>query len=97
MLAPLEIVRSADFNRNHDRTLCRIGKGRPCVICGRAVVAPKSMVRVGLGGGHLMDKDDYRKGDLGFCPVGSDCLRRNPAVAPYVVTVEESNRPDQGE
>jgi len=70
-----------------------------CVICDKPVkLGPKTaMVWVHMGDNHIVTPEEGRRLDesgqagasLGYQPVGSDCLRRNPALKPYVVRLSE--------
>lgn len=71
----------------------RSGDCDPCVICGIGVAKPKFQCHVIGGGGIALLPDDEalfaadataQAGDLGCQPVGTDCLRRFPAMKPYV-------------
>jgi hypothetical protein len=67
-----------------------------CVICRLAMPSPKFMCHVIDGGGvalHPEDESIYVPdgGDLLFHPVGSDCLRKHPAMKPYAVKVDSSD------
>lgn len=56
-----------------------------CVFCGRdtSKQGKSQGVYVGAGGGVIVHPDDYEKsidgGDMGWFPVGSECIKRVPA------------------
>lgn len=62
----------------------------PCVVCGKAVKAPGVyFVHAVEGGGYVCTPDEDaarfgRSDDLGLQPIGSDCVRKHPELAPYV-------------
>jgi len=67
----------------------RNGDGYPCVVCGLPMPAPKFLCHVIDGGGYAVHPDDdalYAPdgGDMGCQPVGTECLRKNPELKPYV-------------
>lgn len=66
----------------------------PCVICGLSVSKPRFHCHMIGGGGVALHPDDESEfaadsseqaGDMGFYPVGSDCLRRFPEMKPFVI------------
>lgn len=73
------------------------GQGRyyPCVICNRDVKHPRYTLHVVDAGFHAVHPDDepYDDGgsDLGYLPIGTECLRRFPQLKPYVHR-EESDK-----
>lgn len=65
------------------------GEAYPCIICGKAVTSkhPKYL-RVVEGGSYAVLPEfqgdyDGDPGDLGFYPIGSECLRNHPELRPY--------------
>lgn len=70
----------------------RGGDGLPCVICGLTVTKPKFECHLVLGGDHALHPEDeaafaadteQQRGDMGYYPVGTDCLRRFPEMRPF--------------
>jgi len=71
----------------------------PCAVCDKPlnVTKHKLFVWVHEGGASVVTEAEGkelnaagRKGaDMGLQPVGRDCLRKNPQLAPYVITVNE--------
>lgn len=68
----------------------------PCVICGKPIkdTKVKHRVYVDNGGQHLLSPEaaaahpeNYK--ELGMWPIGTDCLRQHPELAPYVVSSGE--------
>lgn len=60
---------------------------QPCLICGRPVdtkSAGTRWIHVIEGGSHAAEPGDVidQAGDLYFHPIGSDCLRNQPALKP---------------
>lgn len=83
-----EIKRTADYDKNYwipgDEWLT------PCYICGRIIDQrkPHTLVHFGFGGWHAVTEEENatnEAGDLGFWPVGSECLRQQPELRPYAV------------
>lgn len=71
---------------NERRFPCRDEKALPCVVCGKAVHKPETMVYLADGNSRIISPDevgDYA--DAGLYAVGADCLKRHPALKPYVV------------
>lgn len=66
-----------------------------CVVCSKPVkIGPRtSMVWVHLGGNYVVTAEESKRlnesghsgSDLGYQAVGSDCVRNNPALKPYIV------------
>lgn len=78
----IRIPRNADYR---DRAT---GGQSPCVICGRGVDQPDTLLELVDGGDVAclpgtadVDLPSY----LGLHPIGSDCLHRHPELRPYVV------------
>jgi len=79
------------------KNLERFGNGDdpPCAICGKGVKRGNEagMVHIHGGGGVIVTEEEARErnardgdgGDLGGFPVGRECLRNHPEIAPYVV------------
>lgn len=85
----IPIPRSPNYHRNKSRPLR--GKQRdalPCAICGLPVVNVRYEVHVHNGGGSLVTDEEAAgmdpAGDLGFHPVGTDCVRAHPELRPYL-------------
>ena len=76
-----------DFRKNQSR----ITRGVPCAVCGKEVetdakgtpLSPRTrMIRVVDGGARFASPTEVvsEAGDMGYFPVGSECLRRHPAL-----------------
>ena len=99
MLSPLPLPHyDADQkDRNADRSMARFRKqgldeGHPCIVCG-SFTGPgiATWVHVCRGGSAVADPNEEhvktgRADCLAFYPIGSSCLRKYPALRPYVVT-----------
>ena len=66
---------------------------QPCIICGKPVnidTNPKTVpwIHDHNGGGCAVTETEARAldpgADLGWWPIGSDCLRKHPELKPYV-------------
>ena len=58
----------------------------PCAVCGKAVRNPKHWLRLVNGGsdvGTAAEGDANPSADLGYYPVGANCLRQHPELKPY--------------
>lgn len=58
----------------------------PCVVCGKSIKTPRRWVRVVNGGcwiGTPADAIDNPAADMGYFPIGSDCLRNYPEIKQY--------------
>ena len=73
---------------NEDRTHAHSDGCQPCIVCGRKVRKPRHMVHVHDGGATIVTEAESllmdSSADLGLYPIGSDCLRTNPEIKPYV-------------
>lgn len=77
---------------------CRDGESE-CAVCNRPVklTGRTKMLWVHGGGGEAVTAAEGERrnaageeaSDLGLQPVGSDCLRRNPELLPYVLAARE--------
>jgi hypothetical protein len=60
----------------------------PCIVCGKPVVDPKFMIHVHAGGTSAVTEEEAAQlggqADLGLHPLGGECRRKHPALAPYV-------------
>ena len=78
---PIKIPRSPHYRED-------LGEGYPCVVCGKHIPEPKYMVHLVEGGSHALHPDfepyDRPEADLGWYPLGADCLRQHPELRPYV-------------
>lgn len=67
------------------------GRTEPCVVCGRPIKTPRWYVHVVDGGASVCDPNIENwpdgAGDLGWLPVGPECLRRHPELRPYTVEI----------
>jgi hypothetical protein len=72
------------------------GSSYPCVVCGVHVRSPKWELHMISGGGvalHPADEALFAAdeaasgGDMGFYPIGADCLRQHPELRPFVLKV----------
>jgi hypothetical protein len=64
----------------------------PCIVCGKAAGKSPWMVRVVNGGtdiGTDEEGDADPSSDLGYYPIGTDCLRKHPEVKPYAKKQKE--------
>lgn len=79
----IQIPYHPNFSTNRDR--CKDDE-LPCVVCGKGVKTPKNWVRIVNGGtwiGTAAEGDAEPAADLGYYPVGSDCLRKHPEIKEY--------------
>jgi len=59
----------------------------PCVVCGKSIATPRKWVRVVNGGcwiGTNQEGESEPAGDMGFFPIGADCLRNHPEIKEHV-------------
>lgn len=86
----IEIPYTADHSANRARV--DTSRYLPCIVCGRAIKAAPALVRV-YWGSHIVTAEEAERlhiaeggdgGDLYYYPIGPDCLRRHPAIKPYV-------------
>lgn len=93
-----EITMSKDWNKNYSSK--PIVDGEVCIVCGKLIkdVNRKHSVRVFWGvtavteaeANEIIAKEGYG-GDLSYYPVGSDCLRKQPELKPYVEDAAKAN------
>ena len=82
-IRPFSAHYSTNVSRIRDQTHMN-----PCVLCGKNVINPAGYLNVAGGGGTFVMPDyegDNDPGYMGFHAIGSDCLRRNPELKPYLV------------
>jgi len=75
---------SKRFRRQHIVS----GVAWPCAVCDTPVPSPKFIVRIVNGGSHIgtdAEGDANPAADLGYHPIGLDCLRRHPEIKPFAV------------
>jgi hypothetical protein len=89
---------SSGRSRNMERVK---GDATPCVVCGKGIRANKQryMVHVVNGGGMAAlpgEIEDGEPGEMGWFPIGPDCLRSHPELAPYVTTLPRENDESDG-
>lgn len=86
----IEIPYTDDYKKNIERH--NFGDSLPCIVCGRPIKAERpAMLRI-FWGSHIVTDAEAEQiiaeegggGDLCYYPIGPDCLRKNPQVAPYV-------------
>lgn len=73
-----------DFKKNQSR----IKPGQlECAVCGRGIPLEKGkMIRIGGGGSTFVPPNqDDGPADMGFYPIGPECLRKNPELKPLAV------------
>ena len=89
----IEIPMSKHFSGNKAR--CR-GDHTPCAVCGQGIAKPwRHAVHVHEGGGRLVQEAEAEGlsegADLGFWPIGADCLARHKALRPYAYAWNEGD------
>jgi hypothetical protein len=89
---PASMVISLKSNRDKNRAKITADSGEsPCYLCGRGVniTNPHYMIHIG-GGGTLAVNDaaaaQNLEGEMGWFPIGSECLRQNKALYQFVKT-----------
>jgi hypothetical protein len=83
-------LQSPYFNSNRKKANTEF---QGCIICGKECKKPKYWVWEHLGGGTLvteeesenLNKNGRENADVGCWPIGSDCLKKNPEIKPYIV------------
>ena len=81
----IDIPYHKDYSKNQEKCT---GDDYPCAVCGKPVKTPKYMVRVVGGGGMIgtdADAEVDLSADLGYYPIGQDCLRNNPVLRDFAV------------
>lgn len=85
----MRLPRSAAYDKNHDGPKGPRGEALPCAVCGLACPSPTGYVRLADGGDFVFTEDEWPSldpgGDLYFYPVGAGCVRRYPALRPFIV------------
>lgn len=75
------------------RRRARMGDAYPCVVCGLPISKPRFVCHMIGGGGVALHPEDEAEfaadteaqaGDMGCYPIGGDCLKRHPAMLPFV-------------
>ena len=83
----LDFARNANYDKNEQR--CESDE-TPCIICGKGVKNPWRYTVHLFYGNTLVTADEAQSldesGDLGAWPIGDDCLKKHPEVAPYLST-----------
>lgn len=84
-----DVPYSPNYHRNKRRPVpARARDALPCALCGLPVVNVRYEVHVHDGGGKLVTEEEAATmdpaADLGFHPVGPDCVRRHPELRPYL-------------
>lgn len=74
-----------DYHRNMEKA----GDLPTCVICGRGIKAENPpMVHLHDGGWCIVTEEEATalspNADMGFYPIGPECLRKHPEIKPYV-------------
>ena len=87
-MAVMYIPRDPRYSKNFKGMISGDSVG-PCIVCGKLIKAPgKYFVHMMDGGDSICTADEDDKvdpgGDLGFQPIGTDCLRRYPELRPFV-------------
>lgn len=85
----LTITSDPDYAQNDER---RKPDTQPCAICGRAVTSARAkFVHIFYGNlvvteeeANLIYDEEGNGGDLGFFPVGPDCLKKHPELQKYL-------------
>ncbi len=85
----LEVKSDPEYVKNAKR--CKDGE-LPCLICGRPVKSPRAKsVHVFYGNlvvtgeeANLIYDEEGEGGDLGYYPIGSDCLKKHPELEKYL-------------
>ena len=87
-----EIMISIPYNQKLiDRNEKRFGvnDGSQCIICSAKIKKldnHRLWVRI-ISGSHIGTSDEAQHNqdaDMGYYPIGADCLRNNPQIIPYV-------------
>jgi hypothetical protein len=91
----IEYVQNADHRQNEQR--CKSGE-TPCAICGKGIKqgAKVKWIHIHDGGQYVVteaeaavfdaeDKVQNVSSELGWWPVGNECMRKHPELKPYVV------------
>ncbi|TAM62228.1 hypothetical protein EPN52_00905 [bacterium] len=92
----IKIQRSVCYGKNYDGARGPKGAQQPCCLCGIGIHAPGAYLHLHDGGGFAVTESEAMilsaAGDLGLHPIGPECIRRRPELAPYVVRTPERAR-----
>lgn len=81
----IQIPDNPRYTANSERCT---GDQMPCVVCGKPITVWRWAVRL-VDGGTMIGTDEDAvadpEGDLGYYPIGSDCLKKHPEIKPYAV------------
>ena len=80
----IKIPNNPNYSKNQERIK---GDFYPCLVCGKAVTtANPKMARMWNGDTLVTDEealDMNSSGDMGYYPIGSECLRNHPELKRY--------------
>jgi hypothetical protein len=85
---------------NEDRFHCDPKTQSPCFVCGKPVDTTKRFASVHIheGGGVVVTEEEAAmmdsSGDMYSFPIGPECLRKQPALKPYVKYCDPDAEPD---
>lgn len=105
-----DIIMNVNWDKNYSAKNTKTGE--PCAVCGKRIAEPKHYVRLFWGTTAVTEAEaqeiiarEGEGGDLLYYPVGSDCLKRQPELKPYVedaknteilrIQAEENKKEDQ--
>lgn len=82
----IEIPFHSSYQSNQERIT---GSAYPCLVCGKAVTRPNpKMCRMWSGTALVTDAEaellNDPASDMGYYPIGADCLRKHPELKSYV-------------
>jgi hypothetical protein len=81
----IDIPRHENFSKNADKC----GDAMPCVVCGKPCPTSPFSVHVHGGGSDLVTEEEAKNlddaGDLGWYPIGRNCLKQHPELKEYTV------------
>jgi len=85
----IEIPFNPDFSEQMDRTNSH--GDHPCIVCGRKCRNPRYQVYVNSGFSHILNTEEIAQdeGEMGWFPVGPDCLKKHPELRSYVRASEK--------
>ena len=90
----IAIPSNPDFVKYSERCY---GNELPCVVCGRPVKKPRTMLHCFEGIDWALDAEEAKTvdpaSDMGLYPIGRDCLKKNPQLLPYVIILGEKSEP----
>lgn len=82
----IEIPRHESFSKNTEKIK---GDAMPCVVCGKPCPTSPFSVHVHGGGSDLVTEEEAKSlndaGDLGWYPIGRNCLKQHPELKEYAV------------